>query len=449
MATVEKEIERFLSGLKKINPHQPNFHHAANELVTPIMPWYLDHKKYQDAQILERLTEPDRIISFRVSWEKDNGEVAVNRGWRVQFCNAIGPYKGGLRFHPTVNEDILKFLGFEQVFKNSLTGLPMGGAKGGSNFDPKGKSDNEVMRFCQSFMIELHRYIGEDIDVPAGDIGVGPREISNLFGQYTRLANRWAGVMTGKGCSFGGSSVRVEATGFGCIYFCEHVLQELDQSLEGKKICISGSGNVALYAAEKAMAKKANVITMSDSDGFIYAKDGIANEQLEFIIDLKEKKRGRISEAAEKFDEIDFHKESKPWGVVCDIAMPCATQNEIDEKDAETLVKNNIMIVCEGANMPTTPAAAKILCNSNITHIPSKASNAGGVAVSGFEQSQNALRMGWSKEKVDEELQAIMKNIHNKCLLYGKDKDRIDYVKGANTAGFKKVADTLLAYGVI
>lgn len=449
MKNAEKEIQKFLGDLIKKDPHQSNFHHAVTELVTPIMPWYLDHESYKQARILERITEPDRSISFRISWENDNGEIEVNRGWRVQFCNAIGPYKGGLRFHPTVNEDVLKFLGFEQVFKNSLTGLPMGGAKGGSNFNPKGKSENEIMRFCQSLMTELYRYIGEDIDIPAGDIGVGAREISNLFGQYTRLENRWAGVITGKGCSFGGSAVRVEATGYGCIYFCEHVLQKINEGLEGKRVCISGSGNVALYAAEKAIDKKAKVITMSDSSGFIHAPAGITNEQLSFIMNLKEKKRGRISEAAEAFKDIEFHKDHKPWGVDCDIAMPCAIQNEIDEDDAKDLVDNSIKVICEGANMPTTSAAAKIFRENEIIHVPGKASNAGGVAVSGLEQSQNALRMGWSKEKVDQKLKSIMKNIHDKCLEYGENGDHIDYFKGANIAGFKKVADTLLAYGVV
>jgi len=449
MSSVETEVNKFMRGLKKRNAYQVDFHQAVEEVVTSIMPWYLDQKKLQDAQILERLTEPDRVISFRVSWQKDNGETRVNRGWRVQFCNAIGPYKGGLRFHPTVDENVLKFLGFEQIFKNSLTGLPMGGAKGGSNFNPKGRSDSEIMRFCQSFMTELHNYIGEDIDVPAGDIGVGSREISNLFGQYMRIENRWAGVMTGKGQAFGGSAIRTEATGYGCVYFCEHVLNKIDEKIEGIKISISGSGNVALYAAEKAIEKKAKVITMSDSDGFIHIKDGLDQEQLDFIKDLKENQRGRIKEASDKFSNIEFLEGKDPWGVACDVAMPCATQNEINEGEAKSLVKNKVQVICEGANMPTTHGAAKVFASENVIHAPGKASNAGGVAVSGLEQAQNAQRKAWSKEKVDEELQQIMTDIHKKCVDGGKEKDHINYVNGANISGFKKVADTLLAYGIV
>jgi len=449
MSSIEIEINKFMRGLKKRNAYQVDFHQAVEEVVTSVMPWYLNQKKLQDSQILERLTEPDRVISFRVAWQKDNGEIRVNRGWRVQFCNAIGPYKGGLRFHPTVDESVLKFLGFEQIFKNSLTGLPMGGAKGGSNFNPKGKSDNEIMRFCHSFMTELHHHIGEDIDVPAGDIGVGAREVSYLFGQYMRLENRWAGVMTGKGLSFGGSAVRAEATGYGCVYFCEHVLNEVNQKIKGKKIAISGSGNVALYAAEKAIEKKAKVVTMSDSDGFIHIKDGLDQDHLDFIINLKQNQRGRIREASNEFKNIDFFKNKKPWGVDCDVAMPCATQNEIDSDEARNFVKNKVRVVCEGANMPVTNKAAKILKNKNVIHIPGKASNAGGVAVSGLELAQNAQRIGWSKEKVDCKLQEIMKNIHRKCIEDGKDKKCIDYIKGANISGFKKVATSLVSYGVV
>jgi glutamate dehydrogenase (NADP+) len=449
MSPVETEINKFMRGLKKRNAYQVDFHQAVEEVVSSVMPWYLDHQKLVDAQILERLTEPDRIISFRVSWQKDNGEIRVNRGWRVQFCNAIGPYKGGLRFHPGVDENILKFLGFEQIFKNSLTGLPMGGAKGGSNFDPKGKSDNEVMQFCHSFMRELYPYIGEDIDVPAGDIGVGAREISALFGQYMSLAKRWAGVMTGKGATFGGSAVRTEATGYGCVYFCEDVLNQIDEEIEGKILSISGSGNVALYAAEKAIEKRAKVITMSDSGGFIYAKDGLDEEQLRYIIDLKENKRGRLNEVAEKYKGIQFHENKKPWVIETDIAMPCATQNEIVEEDAKSLIKNKLGLICEGANMPTTTEAAKMFKENKIVHVPGKASNAGGVAVSGLEQTQNALRLGWSRKKVDKELQKIMKNIFKECVAHGKEGDHVDYIKGANISAFKKVAETLYSYGVV
>lgn len=448
MSSVESEINKFMTKLKKRNAYQVDFHQAVEEVVVSIMPWYMDQKKYRDAKILERLTEPDRVISFRVSWQNDNGATMVNRGWRVQFCNAIGPYKGGLRFHPTVDENILKFLGFEQIFKNSLTGLPMGGAKGGSNFDPKGKSDSEIMRFCQSYMTELHNYIGEDVDVPAGDIGVGAREISFLFGQYMRLENRWAGVMTGKSSSFGGSAVRTEATGYGCVYFCEHVLNHIQKDIKAKSFCISGSGNVAIYAAEKAIDKKAKVLTLSDSDGFIHIKDGLTREQLGYIIDLKENQRGRISEVAEKFSGIDFHKGKKPWAVECDVAMPCATQNEIDEDDAKELVSNGTLLVCEGANMPATAKAANIFQKNKVLHIPGKASNAGGVAVSGLEQTQNAMRMEWSKEKVDDELRNIIDNIHKKCVDSGEDGDYVNYVKGANVAGFEKVAKALHSYGI-
>lgn len=449
MSGVNTEINKFMRDLKQRTPYQTDFHHAVEEVIESVMPWYLDQKDMIDARVLERLTEPDRVISFRVTWQKDNGEFRVNRGWRVQFCNGIGPYKGGLRFHPTVDESVLKFLGFEQIFKNSLTGLPMGGAKGGANFDPKGKSDSEVMRFCHSFMSELRKYIGEDRDVPAGDIGVGPREIGNLFGQYMRMEDRWAGVMTGKGCSFGGSAVREEATGYGCVSFCENVLENLDKKIEGQRISISGSGNVALYAAEKAIARKAKVLTMSDSGGFIYAKDGLDVDQLEFLKDLKQNKRGRIHEMLDRYSDLEFYELKKPWGVETDIAMPCATQNEIEEEDAKDLAKNKVQMIVEGANMPTTTEAAKLLKAESVLHIPGKASNAGGVAVSGLEQTQNALRRGWSREKVDKELKEIMKSIHEKCVDYGKEDGQINYIKGANLAGFKKVAETLLSYGAV
>ncbi len=446
---IQHEIEHFMNGLKKRNPQEEEFHQAVGEVVHSVMPFYLDHADYRKAQLLERLTEPDRIVIFRVSWEDDQGNIRANRAWRVQFNHALGPYKGGLRFHPSVSQSVLKFLGFEQIFKNSLTGLPMGGAKGGSNFNPKGKSDREVMRFCHSLMTELHRHIGEDIDVPAGDIGVGSREISYLFGQYTRLENRWTGVLTGKGCAFGGSAVRTEATGYGCIYFCEHMLHQHDESLEGKRIAISGSGNVALYAAEKALDKGAKVLTLSDSDGFVHIKDGLTKEQWKSVRELKEERRGRISEFAEQHAGVEFHRDAKPWGVKCDVALPCATQNELQEEDAQSLVEQGVMAVCEGANMPCTHDAVERFREKGVLFAPGKAANAGGVAVSGLEQSQNALRISWSHEKVDSQLQEIMEGIHERCVEQGQRNGRVDYVDGANIAGFKKVADALLAYGVV
>ena len=426
------------------------FHQAVQEVAASVMPWYLDHQAYRKAQILERLTEPDRIVTFRVSWQTDEGDIRANRAWRVQFNHALGPYKGGLRFHPSVTQSVLKFLGFEQIFKNSLTGLPMGGAKGGSNFNPKGKSDNEVMRFCQSLMTELHRHIGEDVDVPAGDIGVGSREISFLFGQYMRLENRWTGVLTGKGCAFGGSAVRTEATGYGCVYFLDDMLKQHDDELEGKSVVISGTGNVARYAAEKAMQQGAKVLTLSDSDGFVRIKEGLSEEQLEFVHDLKENRRGRISEMADKFDSVEFHKDARPWGVACDIALPCATQNELDEEDAKSLIDNGVKVVCEGANMPTTHEAAHLFREHGVLHAPGKASNAGGVAVSGLEQSQNAMRISWSREEVDRRLQQIMQDIHARCVKFGEGQNnKVNYVDGANISGFEKVAEAMLAYGVV
>ncbi|QDU61635.1 NADP-specific glutamate dehydrogenase [Planctomycetes bacterium Pan216] len=444
------ELERFIEGLKKRNPYEEEFHQAVEEVATSVMPWYLDHEKYRRAQILERLTEPDRIVTFRVSWQTDSGEIRANRAWRVQFSHCLGPYKGGLRFHPSVTQSVLKFLGFEQIFKNSLTGLPMGGAKGGSNFNPKGKSDNEVMRFCHSMMTELHRHIGEDVDVPAGDIGVGSREIGYLFGQYMRLENRWTGVLTGKGCAFGGSAVRKEATGYGSVYFLEDVLKQHGEEIEGKAIVISGSGNVARYAAEKAVAKGAKVLTLSDSDGFIEVRDGLTVEQLEFIHELKEQWRGRISAVADEFGGVVYHDGAKPWGVSCDVAMPCATQNELDVSDAESLIGNGVIAVCEGANMPVTADAAHLLRDRGILHAPGKASNAGGVAVSGLEQSQNATRISWSREEVDRRLREIMKSIHARCVAFGEGKGgKVNYVDGANISGFEKVAEAMLAYGVV
>lgn len=414
------------------------------------MPFVLANRKYKDAMILERMTEPDRIVIFRVTWEDDAGNIRANRAWRVQFNNSIGPYKGGLRFHPSVTLSVLKFLGFEQVFKNSLTGLPMGGAKGGANFNPKGKSDREIMRFCQSLMIELHRYVGEDTDVPAGDIGVGGREISYLFGQYKRLENRFVGILTGKGLAFGGSLVRTEATGYGCVYFCENMFNHRGDSLNDKSCVVSGSGNVALYTVEKAIELGAKVVTVSDSSGFVHDPAGIDADKLSFIKDLKEVRRGRISEYADKFNGVTFHADASPWNVPCDVAFPCATQNEIRLEDARALLANGVKAVCEGANMPTVLAGVHAFLEARIVYGPSKAANAGGVAVSGLEQSQNALRLSWSREEVDAKLRTIMVDIHDKCVRHGQDGDaHVNYVRGANIAGFIKVADAMLAYGVV
>lgn len=448
---IEKEYKRFLAGLKKRNPGQKEFHQAVQELAHSIMPVYLENSKYRDAQILERLTEPDRIITFRVCWQDDQGNVRVNRAWRVQFNNALGAYKGGLRFHPNVSVSILKFLGFEQIFKNSLTGLPMGGAKGGSNFNPKGKSDNEVMRFCQNLMLELHRHIGEVTDVPAGDIGVGAREISYLFGQYIRLTNRWTGVLTGKVVGFGGSLIRKEATGYGCVYFCENMLNHVNKKLKNTKIAISGSGNVAIYAAEKALEKGAKVISLSDSGGSVYIKNGITSEQIEFVKDLKEVRRGRISEMAEKFKDIEYLAGQRPWKIDCDVAMPCATQNEIELEDAKNLVKNGVIAVAEGANMPSTIEAIEVFRTNKVLFAPGKAANAGGVSVSGLEQSQNAMRVNWTSEEVDNRLQNIMKDIHQRCVENAPktDDNYVDYVDGANIGGFMKVAKAMLGYGIL
>ena len=442
------EVDKFMSGLIKRNPYEDEFHQAVREVTESLMPFILDHKKYQDAQILERMTEPDRIVIFRVTWEADDGCIRANRAWRVQFNNAIGAYKGGMRFHPSVTQSVLKFLGFEQVFKNSLTGLPMGGAKGGSNFNPKGKSDREVMRFCQSLMIELHRHIGEDTDVPAGDIGVGGREISYLFGQYKRLVNRFVGTITGKGLEFGGSVGRKEATGYGCVYFCENMFQHRGDSIAGKTVSVSGSGNVAIYAIEKANDLGAKVVTASDSSGFIHDPEGIDAEKLAFLKDLKEVRRGRIREYAEKYPKATF-SEGRPWAVPVDIALPCATQNEISVDEANLLLKNGVQAVSEGANMPTELAGAHAFLNAKIMYGPAKAANAGGVAVSGLEQSQNALRLSWSREEVDDKLQTIMKDIHRKCLKHGEEDGFVNYVHGANIGGFIKVADAMLAYGVV
>ncbi len=446
---IETELNAFMERVRKQNPGELEFHQAVHEVTETLIPYTLEHTQYRDAKILERLIEPDRIVIFRVSWEDDQGNIHVNRAWRVQFNNSIGPYKGGMRFHPTVSLGVLKFLGFEQILKNSLTGLPMGGGKGGSNFDPKGKSDREVMRFCQSLMTGLFHHIGEDTDVPAGDIGVGAREISYLFGQYKRLANRFVGVITGKGLSYGGSLIRTEATGYGCVYFCENMFNQKNDTIRGKKVVVSGSGNVAIYAVEKCIEMGAQVLTLSDSSGFIHDPDGFDIEKLKFIKELKEVRRGRVSEFAERFTNSSFHKGQRPWGVPCDIALPCATQNELSGDDAKTLLDNGVMAVSEGANMPTTPEGITQFVNAKILFAPGKAANAGGVAVSGLEQSQNALRLSWTRLEVDEKLKKIMKDIHDKCYWAGREDDEYsNYVKGANIAGFVKVADAMLAYGV-
>ena len=452
MATNENARERldaFMAGCIRRNPGEPEFHQAVREVAESLIPFVAAHPEYQAGRILERLTEPDRIIVFRVTWQDDAGGVRVNRAWRVQFNNAIGPYKGGLRFHPTVTQSVLKFLGFEQIFKNSLTGLPMGGAKGGSNFNPRGKSDAEVMRFCQAMMAELHRHIGEDTDVPAGDIGVGTREIGYLFGQYLRLGNRFAGVFTGKGLAFGGSRVRTEATGYGTAYFLRNMLEAAGDGLAGKVATVSGAGNVALYAMEKLAELGARVVTASDSGGFIHDPRGIAGERLAWLKELKESRRGRIREYAERFD-CAYHAGARPWRVPCDVAVPCATQNEISGEEARALLDNGVVAVAEGANMPSTAAAIAAFQAGGILFAPGKAANAGGVAVSGLEQSQNSLRISWSREEVDRRLQGIMRDIHEKCREEGAAGDGyIDYVRGANVAGFRKVADAMLAYGVV
>ena len=444
-----KHYNHFMKGLIRRNPGEPEFHQAVGEVAHTLVPFLYENEKYRNANILERMTEPDRVVIFRVCWEDDRGNVRTNRAWRVQFNNSIGPYKGGMRFHPSVTLSVLKFLGFEQCFKNALTTLPMGGGKGGSNFNPKGKSDREVMRFCQSLMVELHRHIGEDTDVPAGDIGVGAREISYMFGQYKRLENRFTGILTGKGLSFGGSLVRTEATGYGTVYFTENMLERRGDSCEGKTCVVSGSGNVALYCIDKVDQLGGKAVTASDSGGFIHDPDGIRGEKLEWLKELKEVKRGRISEYAEKFG-CQFHEGKRPWGVPCDLAFPCATQNELEGDDAEALVENGVLAVAEGANMPTNPKAIKLFHDNKVLFAPGKAANAGGVAVSGLEQSQNALRISWSREEVDQRLQGIMANIHDQCVQWGNGDDGyVDYLRGANIAGFVKIADAMVAYGVV
>lgn len=443
-------IEAFMDQVKERNGHEPEFLQAVEEVAETVIPYIVQHDIYYGKNILLRMVEPERVISFRVCWVDDKGEIQVNRGYRVQMSSAIGPYKGGLRFHPTVNMSILKFLAFEQVFKNSLTTLPMGGGKGGSDFDPKGKSDNEIMRFCHAFMSELFRHIGANTDVPAGDIGVGAREIGFLFGMYKKLQNEFTGVLTGKGLSWGGSLIRPEATGYGNVYFAESMLKTRNDSFKGKKVVVSGSGNVAQYAAEKALELGATVLTLSDSSGYIYDKEGIDKEKLAFVMDLKNVKRGRISEYVNKYPNATFHSGKTPWEVPCDIALPCATQNELNGEDAKVLLKNGCICVSEGANMPSTKEAITEFHKAKILFAPGKASNAGGVATSGLEMTQNSLRFNWTREEVDKKLKEIMNNIHNACIEYGKEEDGyIDYVKGANIAGFVKVADAMLAQGIV
>lgn len=445
----KSKLESFMNGIVQRNPNEKEFQQAVEEVSESLIPFILKNPKYNKDNLLERLSEPDRTICFRVTWQDDEGVFQQNRAWRVQFNNAIGPYKGGMRFHPSVTQSILKFLGFEQIFKNSLTGLPMGGGKGGSNFDPKGKSDGEVMRFCQSLMNELYRHIGWITDVPAGDIGVGAREVGYMFGQYKRLQNEFTGTFTGKGLSYGGSLIRTEATGYGTVYFMEEMLKAKKESVEGKSCIVSGSGNVATHCAEKLIELGAKVITLSDSGGFIHDKEGITQEKLEWVKELKGVRRGRISEYAEEFGA-EFHEGEDPWDVPCELAFPCATQNEIDEKEAKSLIKNEVLAVAEGANMPTALGGIKSFIEAGVIFGPAKAANAGGVGVSGLEQSQNSMRLSWSKDEVDTKLKEIMVGIHEKCEEYGKKSDSsINYVDGANIAGFVKVADSMLAYGAV
>ena len=447
---MEEKIKAFMDQVKVRNAHEPEFIQAVQEVAETVIPYIAEHEIYHGKGILLRMVEPERLISFRVAWVDDEGKIHVNRGYRVQMNSAIGPYKGGLRFHPTVNASVLKFLAFEQVFKNSLTTLPMGGGKGGSDFDPKGKSDDEVMRFCQAFMAELWRHIGPNTDVPAGDIGVGAREVGFLFGMYKKLQNEFTGVLTGKGLSWGGSLIRPESTGYGTVYFADSMLATKGESFEGKRVLISGSGNVAQYAAEKVLQLGGRPLTLSDSEGYIYDKEGIDAEKLAFVMDLKNNRRGRISAYAEVYPSAEFHKGETPWKVPCDIALPCATQNELDGTDADALIKNGCIAVAEGANMPSTPEAIHRFHRAKVLFAPGKASNAGGVATSGMEMSQNSLRLSWTREKVDFRLKGIMEGIHSSCIQYGTGKDGFcNYVKGANIAGFVKVADAMLAQGVI
>ncbi len=447
---IKDKIDGFMELVQKRNGHEPEFLQAVREVAETVIPYIITHDIYHGKNILLRMVEPERLISFRVSWVDDEGEIQVNRGYRIQMNSAIGPYKGGLRFHPTVNASILKFLAFEQVFKNSLTTLPMGGGKGGSDFDPKGKSDNEIMRFCHAFMGELFRHIGENTDVPAGDIGVGSREIGFMYGMYRKVCNEFTGVLTGKGATWGGSLIRPEATGYGTVYFAQNMLATKNDDLKGKVVTISGSGNVAQYACEKATELGAKVVTLSDSSGYIYDEEGIDAEKLAFVMELKNVKRGRIYEYVDTYPSAKYFKGERPWAVKCDIALPCATQNELTGEDAELLIKNGCICVSEGANMPSTPEAILTFHNNKILFAPGKASNAGGVATSGLEMSQNSLRLSWTREEVDEKLKDIMEDIHEACVKYGTEASGyVDYVKGANIAGFVKVADAMLAQGVI
>ncbi len=449
-AKCQDYLDRYIKGVERRNPGESEFHQAVYEVAQSIFPYIADKPHYHKHQIMERLSEPDRVIIFRVSWEDDEGNIRINRGYRVQNNNAIGPYKGGIRFHHDVNLSVLKFLAFEQTFKNSLTGLPMGGGKGGSDFNPKGKSDNEVMRFCQSFMTELYRHIGEDTDVPAGDIGVGAREIGYMFGQYKRLTNKFVGVLTGKGLEFGGSLIRAEATGYGTVYMMQNMLEHVGDSVEGKRVAISGSGNVATYAAEKIRQLGGTVITMSDSSGYVYDPQGIDEEKLAYITELKNVRRGRISEFAKDFTGIEFFEGKRPWEIACDVALPCATQNEISGEEAKTLIKNGCIAVSEGANMPTEQAGIDCYQEAGILYAPSKAANAGGVAVSGLEMSQNSARISWSEDELQRLLLDTMKRIHDKCVEYGETSGgKVNYLQGANIGGFVKVADAMLAYGVV
>lgn len=441
-------LDHFMLGLKRRNPGEHEFHQAVLEVAESVIPFILDNPKYQTAGIIQRMTEPDKTIIFRVVWEDDEGHIRVNRGYRVQFNNAIGPYKGGLRFHPSVNLSILKFLGFEQTFKNSLTTLPMGAGKGGADFNPKGKSEREIMRFCQAFMTELSHHIGPDTDVPAGDIGVGAREISFMFGQYKRLRHEFTGALTGKALEFGGSLIRTEATGYGNAYFMEEILKHHGDSIDGKICCVSGSGNVALYCCEKITQLGGKVVTLSDSSGFIFDKDGIDAEKIAYLIDMKTVRHGRLTEYADKYG-CEYYENKRPWHVPCELAFPCATQNELDQSDAKALIANGCIAISEGANMPCTIEAIHEFHKAKVLFGPGKAANAGGVAVSGLEMTQNSIRMAWSAHELERRLQEIMVEIHRQCANYGSEHDYINYVKGANIAGFIKVADAMLAYGVV
>jgi len=445
----QTQIDEFMKYVDGIIPAEPEFVQAVLEVAETVIPYIEENPKYKKARILERMVNPERVIMFRIPWLDDNGDIQINRGYRIEMNSAIGPYKGGLRFHPSVNLSILKFLAFEQVFKNSLTTLPMGGGKGGSDFNPKGKSDNEVMKFCQSFMSELFRHIGPNTDVPAGDIGVGGREIGFMFGQYKRLQNEFTGILTGKGIEWGGSLIRPEATGYGCVYFAQEMLKTKDDSFTGKTVAISGSGNVAQYACQKATELGAKVVTLSDSSGYIYDANGIDAEKLAFVMELKNERRGRIKEYADKFG-VEFHAGSRPWSTKVDVALPCATQNELNKEEAKTLLANGVMCVAEGANMPTTPEAVAAFEEAKILFAPGKASNAGGVATSGLEMSQNSMRYNWTREEVDAKLLQIMQDIHASCIEYGTSADGdVDYVKGANIAGFVKVANAMMAQGLV